>query len=148
MKTVRMLMAAHLVFGHIIYSLAGLIPMAVLVARSVIGICQFQLGAAIYIADASVSSCLCTAALAAAPAVCGLLDTLFLHELRIQNLVLDSDTAPGWFMAIVYFLYLLKVFFIENRQESPSQETSPATQESPAERCMPAGGFCEHYDNR
>ena len=128
MKTVTILMAAHMVLGHIIYSLAGLMrsPLAVLVARSVIGICQFQLGAPIYIADAVgvnrrtpvlfVYSAVTTAALAAAPAVSGLLET-FLHELRIHNLVLDSDTAPGWFMAIVYFLYLMKVVFLfENPQ--------------------------------
>jgi len=147
MKTVTILMAAHMVLGHIIYSLAGLMrsPLAVLVARSVIGICQFQLGAPIYIADAVgvnrrtpvlfVYSAVTTAALAAAPAVSGLLET-FLHELRIHNLVLDSDTAPGWFMAIVYFLYLMKVVFLfENPQQLPSQD--PATQESPAEKQEP-----------
>ena len=146
MKTVSILMAAGMVVGHIIYALAGLMhsKMAVLFARALIGICQFQLGAPIYIADAVgvkrrtpvlfVYSAVATSALAVAPAICGLLET-FLHELRVHNLVLDSDTAPGWFMAIVYFSYLLKVvFFFENPEKARSQEPSHATAESPAEK--------------
>ncbi|CAE6973544.1 SPX domain-containing membrane protein [Symbiodinium microadriaticum] len=146
MKTVSILMAAGMVVGNIIYALAGLMhsKQAVLFARALIGICQFQLGPPIYIADAVgvkwrtpvmfVYSAVASLGLAAAPAICGLLDT-FLHELRIHNLVLDSDTAPGWFMAIVYFSYLLKVvFFFENPEESPSQEASRASAESPVEK--------------
>eukprot|EP00439_Symbiodinium_sp_Y106_P033104 s6822_g3.t5 len=54
MKTVSILMAAGMVVGHIIYALAGLMhsKLAVLFARALIGVCQFQLGAPIYIADA------------------------------------------------------------------------------------------------
>ncbi|CAE7189001.1 unnamed protein product [Symbiodinium sp. CCMP2456] len=145
MKTVSILMAAGMVVGHIIYALAGLMhsKKAILFARAVIGSCQFNLGAPIYIAQAVgvkrrtpvlfMYSAVATSALAAAPAVSGLLET-FLHELRIHNLVLDSDTAPGWFMAIVYFLYLLKVaFFFENPEKPPSQEILPATAEPAAE---------------
>lgn len=146
MKTVSILMAAGMVVGHIIYALAGLMhsKLAVLFARALIGICQFQLGAPIYIADAVgvkrrtpvlfVYSAVATSGLAVAPAICGLIET-FLHELRVHNLVLDSDTAPGWFMAIVYFLYLLKVvFFFENPEKAPSQEPSHAAAASPAEK--------------
>jgi len=36
----------------------------------------------------------------------------FMKEIRYENLILDSDTLPGWFMALVYFFLLLKVFVL------------------------------------
>merc|ERR1712039_103313 len=36
----------------------------------------------------------------------------FLVSIRIHNLVLDSDTAPGWFMAAAYLLFMAKLILL------------------------------------
>merc|ERR1719454_99759 len=36
----------------------------------------------------------------------------FMKEIHYENLFLDSDTIPGWFMACVYLLLMLKVFIV------------------------------------
>ena len=168
MKTVSILMAAGMVVGHIIYALAGLMhsKLAVLFARALIGVCQFQLGAPIYIADAVgvkrrtpvlfVYSAVATSGLAVAPAICGLIET-FLHELRVHNLVLDSDTAPGWFMAICILLVLVEggLFLREPRKGALTGTQSCCCRIADGEAgvtvddwypSLPLSRFCKHYD--
>ena len=53
------------------------------------------------------------------------------QELRIEDLVLNSDTIPGWFMAMLYFIYLLLVVFFFEDVADP-QVSSPTPPE-PAE---------------
>jgi hypothetical protein len=67
-------------------------------------------------------SALNTLGYALGPALAAMLD-VFLKSVRIDNLVLDADTAPGWFMAIVYLLFMVKVivFF----EDLPLNVTSP-----------------------
>ena len=141
-KTLLILMASGSVAGNIVYALAGLMRSryAILFARTLIGICQCQLGGPIYIAKAVgvkkrtkvmfVFSAVATFALTAAPLLSALLET-FVTELRIENLVLDADTIPGWFMALTYYLFLLKVvFFFENPEKELLPDVSPSAEES------------------
>ena len=143
LKTILILMVAGSILGNILYALAGLMrsKIAILCARTIIGVCQCQLGGPVYIAKAVgvkkrtrvlfVFSTMATLAFTAAPLAAALLET-FVKELRIENLVLDSDTIPGWFMALAYYLFLLKVvFFFENPEED---ENASSRHESPADR--------------
>ncbi|CAE7213788.1 unnamed protein product [Symbiodinium microadriaticum] len=129
LKTILIVMVACCILGNILYALAGLMrsKFAILAARTIIGVCQCQLGGPIYIAKAVgvkkrtkalfIFSTFATLAFTAAPLLAALLET-FVKELRIENLVLDSDTIPGWFMAFLYYLFLLKlVFFFENPKD-------------------------------
>merc|ERR1712190_614965 len=52
----------------------------------------------------------------------------FLVSIRIHNLVLDSDTAPGWFMALAYLLFMAKLILLF--EDVPVQVTArkPRTQ--------------------
>lgn len=136
LKTILIVMVACCTLGNILYALAGLMrsKFAILAARIIIGVCQCQLGGPIYIAKAVgvkkrtkalfIFSTFATLAFTAAPLLAALLET-FVKELRIENLVLDSDTIPGWFMAFLYYLFLLKlVFFFENPMQSAKQDTA------------------------
>jgi len=139
LKTILIVMIAGSILGNILYALAGLMrsKIAILCAHTLIGICQCQLGGPIYIAKAVgvkkrtrvlfVFSTMATLAFTAAPLLAALLET-FVKELRIENLVLDSDTIPGWFMAFAYYLFLLKVvFFFENPQDNMPEKTETTT---------------------
>ncbi|CAE7226633.1 unnamed protein product, partial [Symbiodinium pilosum] len=152
-KTLLILMASGSILGNIVYALAGLMrsKFAILIARTLIGICQCQLGGPIYIAKAVgvkkrtkimfVFSAVATFALTAAPLLSALLET-FVKELRIENLVVDSDTIPGWFMALVYYLFLLKVvFFFENPDSPKLAETSAESQKASGESMWTTGFF-------
>mmetsp|Transcript_85833 Transcript_85833/g.205727 ORF Transcript_85833/g.205727 Transcript_85833/m.205727 type:complete len:483 (-) Transcript_85833:186-1634(-) len=134
LKTILIVMVAGSILGNILYALAGLMrsKIAILCARTLIGICQCQLGGPIYIAKAVgikkrtrvlfVFSTMATLAFTAAPLLAALLE-IFVKQLRIENLVLDSDTVPGWFMAFAYYLFLLKVvFFFENPEDENPKE--------------------------
>lgn len=60
-----------------------------------------------------------------APWIASILE-VFVKELRIEDLVLDSDTVPGWFMALIYFIYLLLVvFFFEDAQDVAVEPVGP-----------------------
>ena len=135
MKNMIILMVAFSVMGNILYALAGLMhsKFTILASRTLIGICQCQLAGPIYIARAVgvklrtkvmfIYSTMAAIAFFSAPWIASMLE-IFVKELRIEDLVLDSDTIPGWFMATLYFIYLLLVvFFFEDARvkETPVQ---------------------------
>jgi len=139
-KSILMMMTAGSVLGNVLYAFAGLLrsPLAILAARAVTGLCQCQLAGPFYIAKAVgikhrtqvmfTFASFTALAFTLGPLLAGLLED-FLKDLHIENLVLDSDTIPGWFMALLYLFFMLKVFFFfENpaaeAADSPSQESS------------------------
>ena len=74
-----------------------------------------------------------------APWIASILE-VFVKELRIEDLVLDSDTIPGWFMALMYFLYLLLVvFFFEDPEDVLAERPSEASEGSERERFWSTG---------
>ena len=85
-----------------------------------------------------------------APLMASLLE-VFLKELRIDDLVLDSDTIPGWFMAFAYFIYMLLVvfFFVDasDPQESSPSQTS-LEPEVPEKMWSPGLMTCSWTDGR
>merc|ERR1740121_253896 len=52
---------------------------------------------------------------------------VFLKELRIENLLLDSETAPGWLMASLYFSLMLVLYLVF---DSPSVEVCTQKEEA------------------
>ena len=144
MKNMIILMVAFSVMGNILYALAGLMhsKFIILASRTLIGICQCQLAGPIYIARAVgvklrtkvmfIYSTMAAIAFFSAPLIASMLET-FVKDLRIEDLVLDSDTIPGWFMATLYFIYLLLVvFFFEDargEKETPAQAQHKASTE-------------------
>jgi len=84
-----------------------------------------------------------TLAYAAGPALAALLE-YFMKSIRIHNLVLDSDTVPGWFMALVssVFLVLLLLLF----EDPPAEETVPmAGSGAPTGDRLPLAAMCAAF---
>ena len=158
MKSIIIIMVAGSILGNVLYALAGLMhsKIIILASRMIIGICQCQLAGPIYIARAVgvkkrtkvmfLYSTMAAVAFFWAPLIAALLE-MFVKDLRIQDLVLDSDTIPGWFMAVLYFIYmLLIVFFFEDAQDvettaSPAGETD-ANEETQDSLCQPGFLIC------
>ena len=143
-KSILILMSAFSVLGNVLYALAGLMrsKLIILLARTVIGICQCTLAGPIYIARAVgvkrrtrvffVYSTMAAVAFFTAPWIASLL-SIFVTDLRIEDLVLDSDTIPGWFMATLYFAYLLLVvFFFEDVPAEPEASPQPSEGSQPS----------------
>ena len=130
------IMVAGSVLGNMLYAIAGLMhsKMVILLARTMVGICQCQLAGPIYIAWTVgvkrrtkvlfMYATMTAVALFSAPLIASLLE-IFVKELRIDDLVLDSDTIPGWFMALLYFIYMLLLFFFFEDACDP-QDNSPS----------------------
>ncbi|CAK9082598.1 SPX domain-containing membrane protein At4g22990 [Durusdinium trenchii] len=142
MKSIIIIMVAGSVLGNVLYAMAGLMhsKLVILAARTMVGICQCQLAGPIYIAWTVgvkkrtkvlfMYSTMTAVAFCCAPLIAALLE-IFVKELRIEDLVLNSDTIPGWFMAMLYFIYLLLVVFFFEDVADP-QVSSPTPPE-PAE---------------
>ena len=76
----------------------------------------------------NVSSAMQSAGYFIGPLLAALLAVISVHVGSIGDLVINSDTLPGWGMAILWFLYMLVHFLIykvrfENRYLSHSQTT-------------------------
>ena len=158
MKSIIIIMVAGSVVGNVLYALAGLMhsKIVILAARTIIGICQCQLAGPIYIARAVgvkkrtkvmfLYSTMSAVAFFGAPLIAALLE-MFVKDLRIEDLLLDSDMIPGWFMAVLYFIYMLMVvFFFEDAQDvesaaSPAGETD-ANEEAQDSLCRPGFLIC------
>ncbi len=158
MKSIIIIMVAGSILGNVLYALAGLMhsKIIILVSRMIIGICQCQLAGPIYIARAVgvkkrtkvmfLYSTMAAVAFFGAPLIAALLE-IFVKDLRIQDLVLNSDTIPGWCMAVLYFIYMLMVvFFFEDAQDvestaSPAGETD-ANEEAQDSLCRPGFLIC------
>jgi len=63
-----------------------------------------------------------TLGFALGPALASALDA-FLESIRVHNLALDSDTAPGWMMAALYVLFMVKVVLL--LEDLPLHVTAP-----------------------
>jgi hypothetical protein len=141
LRTVLFLMASGSVAGNTLYALAGLTrsKYSLLVSRALIGVCSSQSLTPYYIGrtvDAMQRSEAMFSQQAAAvsgyvfgPLLAWALET-FVKDLHIGNLILDSDTAPGWCMAVLYFGFMIKLFIffehpgteeaiVEVKQQSP-----------------------------
>eukprot|EP00931_Biecheleriopsis_adriatica_P068634 TRINITY_DN42564_c0_g1_i1.p1 TRINITY_DN42564_c0_g1~~TRINITY_DN42564_c0_g1_i1.p1 ORF type:complete len:450 (+),score=64.82 TRINITY_DN42564_c0_g1_i1:84-1433(+) len=123
MKAVLFVMVFGGVVGNSLYALGGLTrsKWSILIARSLIGLCAGQVLPVLYIGQAvdikkrsEVMFYYQAAAVSGyilGPLIAWALE-YFMKSIHYENLVLDSDTIPGWFMASLYFFLLLKVFLI------------------------------------
>ncbi|CAJ1446622.1 unnamed protein product [Effrenium voratum] len=134
MKTVWAILCLGQVLGCILYALAGLMRFKymLLCSRGLIGLCSAYNIPGLYISlTVGVKrrsevlfyyTAMNTLGCAIGPALAALLEE-FMKFTRINNLVLDSDTIPGWFMAVVFLLFSVKLLiFLE---EPPSLRQSP-----------------------
>ncbi|CAJ1345022.1 unnamed protein product [Effrenium voratum] len=125
MKTVWVVLCLGNVLGCILYALAGLMRFkwTLLGARGLMGLCSAFNIPGLYISLTVGTkrrsevlfyySAWLTLGCAAGPALAALLE-VFMKFTKINNLVLDSDTIPGWFMAVVYLFFSVKVLiFLE-----------------------------------
>mmetsp|Transcript_47082 Transcript_47082/g.121087 ORF Transcript_47082/g.121087 Transcript_47082/m.121087 type:complete len:474 (-) Transcript_47082:279-1700(-) len=123
LKTVLLLMSVGTVLGNVLYAVAGLTKSmwTLLAARCVIGLCNGSNLSSMYIGltvgmrrRSEVTFyflALNTLGYALGPALAAVLE-VFVKSVHVNNLVLDSDTAPGWFMAIIYLLYMAQVLLV------------------------------------
>jgi len=133
-KSLMAMMQVGIIFGNVLYALAGLMHFryTLLASRFLIGLFNGYSLPSKYIGLTvgmkrrsevilyySATNML---AFAAGPALAALLE-YFIKSIRIHNLVLDSDTVPGWFMALVssVFLVLLLLLF----EDPPAEVTMP-----------------------
>lgn len=66
------------------------------------------------------------------PLIAWLLE-VFVKELRIENLLLDSETAPGWLMAALYFKLMLLLYLVFESPPTGPSESAEATEKHPAD---------------
>jgi len=153
MKSVMITMVLGSVCGNCIYALGGLTrsPWTLLAARAIIGLCAGNSLPPLYTATAvgikkRTQVGFCMQVMANIGYVMGPLFAwaleVFVKELRIENLVLDSDTMPGWCMACLYFFLIPKVLFFFKNPSGQLMQAQPQQQESPAvgSRLMPLVG--------
>jgi len=119
-KSVLISMAAGNIVGNVLYALAGLMHFrwTLLIARFIMGLCigfslpGMYIGLTVGMKRRSevvlYFSATTTLGYAVGPAMAAVLE-VFVKSIRVHNLVLDSDTAPGWFMALVYFVFLVLI---------------------------------------
>merc|ERR1712190_240154 len=110
------------VLGNCLYALGGLTrsPWTLLAARAIVGLCAGNSIPSLYVAAAVgikkrtqvgfVLQAMASVGYVMGPLLAWALE-VFCKELRIENLVLDSDTMPGWCMASLYFLLIPMVAF-------------------------------------
>jgi len=139
LKSVLLLLAVGSVLGNVLYSLAGLMHFkwTLFAARCLVGFCNgfnlpsLYIGLTVGMKRRSeiilYFSALNTLGYALGPALAAMLD-VFVASFRINNLVLDADTAPGWFMAILYLLFMVKVIVLF--EDVPMNVTSPQAAQS------------------
>eukprot|EP00929_Paragymnodinium_shiwhaense_P039783 TRINITY_DN20856_c0_g1_i3.p1 TRINITY_DN20856_c0_g1~~TRINITY_DN20856_c0_g1_i3.p1 ORF type:complete len:464 (-),score=62.30 TRINITY_DN20856_c0_g1_i3:429-1820(-) len=137
MQQVLFLMVFGSIVGNVVYALAGLLRSKwwLLISRAALGVCQFQLCGPTYISKTVgiarrsyimfIYATFTAVAFAVGPLIAALLEQ-FVKITRIENLILDSDSMPGWFMACLFLGYLPLVFFVfQNPPEEPISETLP-----------------------
>jgi len=133
-KAVLVLLSVGSILGNVLYAVAGLThaKWTLLVSRVIIGACNGFNLPTLYISitvglqrRSEITfywSALITIAYALGPALAAVFE-VFLKAIRIDNLILDADTAPGWFMAIVWLLFIAKAVVLF--QELPLSKTAP-----------------------
>ncbi|CAL1150208.1 unnamed protein product [Cladocopium goreaui] len=116
LKTIWILNCLGTVLGCVLYALAGLMKFkwTLLISRGLMGFCSAFSLPGIYVSHTVglkrrseilfYFSAVLTLGCAVGPALAAMLEA-FMKFIRIENLVLDSDTIPGWFMAVLYLLF-------------------------------------------
>ncbi|CAE7391027.1 unnamed protein product [Symbiodinium pilosum] len=132
------------VLGSVLYALAGLMRFkwTLLISRSLMGFCCAFSLPGIYVSHTVgmkrrseilfyFSACL-TLGCAVGPALAAMLEESMKY-IKINNLVLDSDTVPGWFMAVLYLLFTAKlvVFFKDLPRDALAAAPEGRTLRSP-----------------
>ncbi|CAE7607791.1 unnamed protein product [Symbiodinium natans] len=134
------------VLGSVLYALAGLMRFrwTLLIARGLMGFFGAFNLPGIYIAHTVgihrrseilfyISACL-TLGCAVGPALAAMLEES-MKFIKVHNLVLDSDTVPGWFMAAVYLLFTAKmVLCFKDLPRSAHTPSQGRTLQSPSSR--------------
>jgi len=122
-KTIWILSCLGTVLGAVLYALAGLMRFkwTLLIARGMMGFFSAFSLPGIYVSHTVglkrrseilfYFSAVLTLGCALGPALAAMLES-FMKSIRIENLVLDSDTIPGWFMAAMYLLFTAKVILL------------------------------------
>uniref|UniRef100_A0A7S2LY59 Major facilitator superfamily (MFS) profile domain-containing protein n=1 Tax=Zooxanthella nutricula TaxID=1333877 RepID=A0A7S2LY59_9DINO len=133
-KSVLIVITAGTIFGNVLYALAGLMcfKWTLLISRVVIGLCNGFSLPCMYISltvglkrrseVVLYFSAATTLGYAVGPTLAAVLD-VFLKSVRVHNLVLDSDTAPGWFMALLYLIFLVLIVIVF--EDLPMHATQP-----------------------
>uniref|UniRef100_A0A7S2IUF4 Major facilitator superfamily (MFS) profile domain-containing protein n=1 Tax=Zooxanthella nutricula TaxID=1333877 RepID=A0A7S2IUF4_9DINO len=133
-KSLMTVLAVGTILGNVLYALAGLMNFSytLLIARFLIGLFNLfsltskYIGLTVGLKRRSevvlYYSAMSTLGCAVGPALAALLD-FFIKSVRIHNLVLDSDTVPGWCMAFVFSLFLVLVALLF---EDPPAELIPS----------------------
>jgi MFS family permease len=122
-KAVLLLFSVGSIVGNMLYALAGLMHFkwTLLAGRFLVGLCngfnlptlyisltvgmQHRSRVILYFSAVNILG------YAAGPALASALDA-FLKSTRINDLVLDVDTVPGWFMVAMYLLYMVKLILL------------------------------------
>eukprot|EP00435_Cladocopium_sp_Y103_P012418 s759_g3.t1 len=122
-KTIWILNSLGTVLGSVLYALAGLMRFkwTLLIARGLMGFCSAFSLPGIYVSHTVglkrrseilfYFSAVLTLGCAVGPALAAMLEAS-MKFIRIENLVLDSDTIPGWFMAVLYLLFTAKLILL------------------------------------
>ncbi|CAE7913289.1 unnamed protein product [Symbiodinium necroappetens] len=132
-KHIWILSSLFTVLGSVLYALAGLMRFkwTLLIARGLMGFFAAVSLPGIYVSRTVglnrrseilfyFSACL-TLGCAVGPALAAMLE-VSVKFIKINNLVLDSDTIPGWFMATLYLLFTVKLllFFKDLPRDAPA----------------------------
>lgn len=147
LKTIWILNSLGTVLGSVLYALAGLMRFkwTLLIARGLMGFWSAFSLPGIYVSHTVglkrrseilfYFSAVLTLGCAVGPALAAMLEA-FMKFIRIENLVLDSDTIPGWFMAVMYLLFTAKLILLlkDVPMEALAVEAQGRTLESPKGR--------------
>lgn len=150
LKSVWFVMGAGNVTGNVLYACAGLThsKWTLFIAKIIGGVFSSNSPLLLYISKTvginhrsrvmMVMSTVLGAGYAIGPFLAFLIGT-FCKELRVDNLMLDQNTMPGWLMAVCFFLYMLAQHFLfEEPQrlgegEGASKEVIPQSEASSKE---------------
>jgi len=133
-KPVLLMMAVGAVFANVLYSLAGLthFKWTLIVSRCMMGVFGRASLPNIYISQTVgikrrseayfYYSAMNILGYALGPFAAAILE-YFVKSIHVHNLVLDSDTAPGWAMAVLYLLFIVLVAAVF--EDLPLEATCP-----------------------
>jgi hypothetical protein len=140
-KALILLLGLGTILGNVLYALAGLMrcKWSLVAARCLIGLCSsigligLYIGLTVGLQRRSAVilylSALMYLAYAMGPVMTVALDELIRYS-GISSSAFDVDTAPGWFMAFVYLLFMLKVMLFF--EDLPMESTRPKVRQPEA----------------
>jgi len=133
-KSVLLMIAVGSVFANVLYSLAGLMHLkwTLIVSRCMMGLFGPAALPNIYISQTVgikrrseaffYYSAMNILGYALGPFAAAILE-YFVKAIHVHNLILDSDTAPGWAMAVLYLLFVVMVTAVF--EDLPLEATRP-----------------------